>query len=168
MSIGSGRPYLSYTRIMVQQARAERRRRGARGVRGPRALAEELGRIQSFSRINQFSAVGVRQGNFAPRGRGGGQRAVRPITHRSLRRGAGGRARAGGGWGEFSCRMSTARHIPPPLAGEGTGGRNDRAREGAIPRPHSWGRGLRAKRAGGGGIQLQDVHGQAYYLFFFE
>ena len=43
--LGSGRSYLSYTRIMVQQARAERRRRGARGVRGPRALAEELGRI---------------------------------------------------------------------------------------------------------------------------
>ena len=148
---------------MVQQARAERRRRGARGVRGPCALAEELGRIQSFSRINQFSAVGVRQGNFAPRGRGGGQRAVRPITHRSLRRGAGGRARAGGGWGEFSCRMSTGRHIPPPLAGEGTGAK--RAREGAIPRPRLRGRGLRAKQAGGGGIQLQDVYGQAYELF---
>ena len=58
--------------------------------------------------------------------------------------------------------MSTARHIPPPLAGEGTGGRNDRAREGVIPRPHLWGRGLRAKQAGGGGKSLQDVHGQAY------
>ena len=49
MTLRSGRSYLSYTRIMVQQARAERRRRGARGVRGPRALAEELGCIQSFS-----------------------------------------------------------------------------------------------------------------------
>ena len=66
------------------------------------------------------------------------------------------------GEGEFSCRMSTARHIPPPLAGVGTGGRNDRAREGANPRPRLRGRGLRAKREGGGGIQLQDVYGQAY------
>ena len=66
------------------------------------------------------------------------------------------------GEGEFSCRMTTARHIPPPLAGVGTGGRNDRAREGANPRPRLRGRGLRAKQAGGGGIQLQDVYGQAY------
>ena len=72
------------------------------------------------------------------------------------------------GEGASRCRMSTGRHIPPPLAGVGTGGRNDRAREGEIPRPRLRGRGLRAKRAGGGGIQLQDVYGQAYNLFFFE
>ena len=87
-TLGSGRTYLSYTRIMVQQARAERRRQVARGVRGPRDLAEELGRIQSFSRINQFSAVGVRQGNLAPRGRGGGQRAVGRTATSALARGA--------------------------------------------------------------------------------
>ena len=46
-----------------------------------------------------YSCAWVSQGNLAPRGRGGGQRAVRPISPRSLRRGEGGRARAGGGWG---------------------------------------------------------------------
>ena len=50
-TLGSGRTYLSYTRIMVQQARAERRRQGARGVQGgPRALAEELGSMNSEAR----------------------------------------------------------------------------------------------------------------------
>ena len=88
--------------ISVQRARAERRRQGARGVRGPRALAEELGRIQSFSRINQFSVVGVRQGNFAPRGRGGGQRAVGRTAPSAQARGARTDGASGGRVGERS------------------------------------------------------------------
>ena len=40
------------------------------------------------------------------------------------------------------------------------GGRD--RREGVNPCPRLRGRGLRAKREGGGGIQLQDVYGQAY------
>ena len=62
------------------------------GARGPRALAEELGSILLFVRS-------VSQGNLAPRGRGGGQRAVRPVTPRSFSEGAraDGRERGAGG-----------------------------------------------------------------------
>ena len=47
-----------------------------------------------------FFLRGVLQGNLAPRGRGGGQRAVRTDRpERPSARGEDGRARAGGGWG---------------------------------------------------------------------
>ena len=68
------RAYLFIIVLMAKRARAERRGRGARGGRGPRALAEELGwYFFSFHGIFFLSMVFV---FHAPRGRGGGQRAV--------------------------------------------------------------------------------------------
>ena len=88
MALGSGRSYLSYTRIMVQRARAERRRQGARGVRGPRALAEELG---SLSLCLFFRVHGFRRVILPPEGGEGGSE----LSGRS-RPGACGGARADG------------------------------------------------------------------------
>ena len=66
-----------------------------------------------------YSCAWVLQGNLAPRGWGGGQRAVRPISPRSLRRGEGGRARAGGGWGvrSFPMVLQSIQNLPNRLNG---------------------------------------------------
>ena len=72
---------------------------------------EGAGGLQDCPRPNSaavfcYSSAWVLQGNLAPRGRGGGQRAVRPITPRSFSGGAwaDGRER-GGGWGVRSFPM---------------------------------------------------------------
>ena len=70
---------------------------------------EGAGCLQDCPRPNSagvfcFSCAWVLQGNLAPRGRGGGQRAVRPISPRSFSVGAraDGRERGAGGGEESS------------------------------------------------------------------
>lgn len=50
-ALDNWRAYLFIIVLMAKRARAERRRQGARGARGPRALAEELGRYFFLSLV---------------------------------------------------------------------------------------------------------------------
>ena len=91
------RAYLFIIVLMAKRARAERRRQGARGARGPRALAEELGRyFISFVGICLF---------FKPPAGGAGGSELSARARPERKRGAvNGQARAGGGWGSWHNR----------------------------------------------------------------
>ena len=111
-------------------------------------------------RLRVLFVRGVLQGNLAPRGRGGGQRAVRPSSPRSLRRGEDGRARVGGGWGRGSDRCILllcawyCRVLKPPEGGEGGNELSGRSCPGACV-------GARAD-----GREWGEGGGEEYYLPF--
>ena len=91
-ALDNWRAYLFIIVLMAKRARAEQRGQGARGARGPRALAEALGRyFVSFYGFCLFYTP--------PAGGAGGSELSARVRPERKRRGVGGQARAGGGWG---------------------------------------------------------------------